>query len=65
MDFRLPEELRILRQRVRAFVYDKVIPIENEAYEADARGDRVILHALRDDAIREGLYVPHLSLIHI
>ena len=60
MDFRLPEELRVLRERVRAFVDDKIIPIESAAEAADARGDRALLHALRKDAIAEGLYVPHL-----
>ena len=60
MDFRLPEELRALRERVRAFVTDKIIPIESQAMEADARGDRSVLHELRRDARAEGLFVPHL-----
>lgn len=60
MDFRLPEELTELRKRVRAFVDTKIIPIEADAHAADARGDRTLLHALRKDAIAEGLFVPHL-----
>ncbi|MFO0667750.1 MAG: acyl-CoA dehydrogenase family protein [Polyangiaceae bacterium] len=60
MDFELPPALRDVRKRVRVFVEEKIVPIEEAATSADARGDRTVLEALRNEAKAAGLYVPHL-----
>ena len=33
MDYELPEELRLLQQTLRRFIYDEIIPYERDAYE--------------------------------
>ena len=33
MDYQLPEELRMLRETLRRFIDNEVIPIEREAYD--------------------------------
>ncbi|MEP7348171.1 MAG: acyl-CoA dehydrogenase family protein, partial [Gemmatimonadaceae bacterium] len=49
-----------LRDRVRAFVTERVIPLESECLRAPFRSVEPRLHALRDEARALGLWAPHL-----
>jgi acyl-CoA dehydrogenase len=62
--FDLPPHLAELRARVRALVDDKIIPAEPAILAEDAKKERTTLHALRAEAKREGLWVPHLPKEH-
>jgi acyl-CoA dehydrogenase len=60
MDFQLSDELRTIRQAVRTFVDERVIPVELQIIEQDRRRDYTLLGALQAEARAQGLYTPHL-----
>ena len=60
MDFSLPAPLIELRDRVRAFVDQQIIPREAAIEAEDQVGGRPTLAELRSLARSEGLWVPHL-----
>ncbi|GMV42107.1 MAG: putative acyl-CoA dehydrogenase [Myxococcales bacterium] len=60
MDFLLTPELSELRRRVRAFVAERVVPLEGRVQEEDRSGPSATLRALRDEARQAGLWTPHL-----
>lgn len=60
MDFLLSPELSALRTRVRAFVTDRIIPVERNIEEEDRTGPSATLARLRVEARAEGLWTPHL-----
>lgn len=60
MDFELSHELQTLRQRVRAFVDDRIIPVESKIIAEDRAGNEATLRALMVEARRAGLWTPHL-----
>ncbi len=64
MDFSLGPELAALRQQVRAFVEDRVIPVEDQVLDDVASGDWSSLEQLRAAARSEGLWTPHLPRHH-
>lgn len=57
MSFALSPELQGLRERVRAFVDEKIIPVEREIL---ADSTRARLRALQAEAKAAGLWTPHL-----
>jgi acyl-CoA dehydrogenase len=57
VNFELPQHLREVRRRVRAFVDEKIIPVEEKIATEQ---DRVTLHALQAEAKTAGLWTPHL-----
>jgi acyl-CoA dehydrogenase len=64
VSFDLPPQLAELRERVRAFVDDRIIPNEAIILEEDKDKRRGTLKALRAEARGEGLFVPHLPKEH-
>jgi acyl-CoA dehydrogenase len=58
MDFTLPPEIEDYRRRVRAFVAEHVIPLEDnpEAYDVHGNIDEARLKPLREKARRESLW---------
>ncbi|MDG1480310.1 MAG: acyl-CoA dehydrogenase family protein [Myxococcota bacterium] len=56
----IPESIRPLRGRVRAFMDEHVIPAERTMLEESNAGRRDTLKALQAQAKSEGLWVPHL-----
>jgi acyl-CoA dehydrogenase len=64
MDFDLSPELSTLRSRVRAFVDERILPNEKALLDEALRGEKGGLHALRDEARAQGLFVPHLPREH-
>jgi acyl-CoA dehydrogenase len=58
MNFALAPELESLRQRVRLFVRDHVLPLES-ADQGDGLPEE-LLQPLRDQARQAGLWLPHL-----
>jgi acyl-CoA dehydrogenase len=60
MNFDLPPEIAELRQRVRAFVDERIIPVENQVVAEDREKRRDTLLRLQGEARAEGLWVPHL-----
>ncbi|MCC7380959.1 MAG: acyl-CoA dehydrogenase family protein [Deltaproteobacteria bacterium] len=60
MDFELSHELQALRQRVRAFVDERIIPVESKIIAEDRSGDETTLRGLMVEAQRAGLWTPHL-----
>ncbi len=60
MNFDLPPELAALRQQVRTFVDERVIPLEWAIIAEDKAGERTTLKALQADARAAGLWTPHL-----
>lgn len=59
-DFLLDAHLSTLRQRVRAFVEEHVIPAEDTVIAEDRAGRRDLLGRLQASAAAEGLWTPHL-----
>src|SRR5271167_3502632 len=57
MNFELPDNLKELRRRVRTFVDEKIIPVENQI---PLEADRATLKGLQAEARRAGLWTPHL-----
>lgn len=63
MDFVIGEELTALRKRVRAFVDERVIPVEDDIIREDqATANSATLKALQAEARAEGLWTPHLPV---
>lgn len=60
LSFEFAPELNALRYQVRVFMDDRVLPVERQIESEDARGVRDTIHALRSEAQRLGLFVPHL-----
>ncbi len=60
MNFELPPELRAMRRRVRRFVDERIIPVEERLIAEYGQGTPATLHALQDQARKEGLWTPHL-----
>lgn len=61
MDFVIGEELSELRQRVRVFVDEKILPVEEQIIAEDqATGASPTLAALQEEARAAGLWTPHL-----
>jgi acyl-CoA dehydrogenase len=61
LDFTLPDELRELLDRVRAYVEEDVLPAEAEiADPADLLPSWHVVERLRDRARERGLFAPHL-----
>lgn len=61
MDFVIGSELSELRQRVRSFVDEQVLPVEEDVIREDqATENSSTLRALQERARAEGLWTPHL-----
>jgi acyl-CoA dehydrogenase len=60
MNFELPEPLASLRQKVRAFVDERVIPNERRIVDEDREGKWDTLRALQAEARAAGMWTPHL-----
>jgi acyl-CoA dehydrogenase len=60
IDFDLGPELATLRDQVRRFMDDQVLPVEARVVAEDGAKDRTTLRALRAKAKAAGLYTPHL-----
>jgi acyl-CoA dehydrogenase len=60
MHFGLPPELERLRRAVRAFVDERVIPVEEAVLAEYAGGDDQRLRLLQAEARAQGLWLPHL-----
>jgi acyl-CoA dehydrogenase len=60
MNFELPPELRALRQQVRTFVDERIIPSEQLILDEDRAGRADTLRALQQEARGLGLWTPHL-----
>lgn len=61
MDFELSPELLALRDRVRAFVAEEVIPLENDAGNTEHGPSEALRAELVQRARRAGLLTPHAS----
>lgn len=59
MDFSLDRETEALRERVRAFLEEAVIPREREA-ALNLEGLEVLNRELQQEAKRRGLFLPHM-----
>jgi len=64
VNFELSPELTELRRRVRAFVDERVIPVEDRIAREDQAGPSPTLEELRAAARAEGLWTPHLPPEH-
>jgi len=62
VDFALSPELKDLRQRVRAFVEDQVLPVEDQVLDQVAAGSWETLDDLRAQTRALGLWTPHLPV---
>lgn len=60
MDFELSPELKTVRARVRTFVDEKIIPLEERILTENKKGSRETLRALQLEAKAAGLWTPHL-----
>lgn len=60
MDFELAPHLRELRQRVRAFVDEQIIPKEMQIVSEDRERRYDTLRVLQAQVKRDGLWTPHL-----
>jgi acyl-CoA dehydrogenase len=60
LSFTFEPELEALRQRVRAFMDERVLPLERQIEQEDLAGKRETMNALRAQAKQEDLFVPHL-----
>jgi len=60
MNFELPEPLASLRQKVRAFVDERVIPNERRIVEEDQAGKWDTLQGLQAEVRAAGMWTPHL-----
>lgn len=62
MDFGLNPELAALRDTIRTFVEDRILPVEQELFDEDGRGEDTTLLALQQQARDAGLWTPHLPV---
>ncbi len=60
MDFSLRPELQDLREKVRRFVDERVIPNERAIIEEDRKKKYDVLRALQKEVRNDGLWTPHL-----
>jgi acyl-CoA dehydrogenase len=60
VDFTLSPTLAALREEVRAFVVDRIVPAEEHIIAEDRQGRHDALRGLQAEAKRAGLWVPHL-----
>lgn len=60
MNFLLTDELAALRLRVRSFIDEEVIPVENQVLQEGREGARTTLKALQAKTRGAGMWVPHL-----
>lgn len=65
MDFVIGEELSELRQRVRTFVDERILPVEDQIIAEDqATENSATLKDLQRQAREAGLWTPHLPVEH-
>lgn len=65
MDFLISDELAALRKRVRTFVDERILPVEDQIVAEDqATGSSATLAALQVEARAAGLWTPHLPVEH-
>jgi len=62
MDFSLPHELQQLRQRTRAFIRDKIIPLEGDSRQTSHGPTEEFRRELVALAAAEGLVAPHVGV---
>src|SRR5690606_11399493 len=61
IDFTVPDDLKELVERVRAYVEEDVLPAEREVADpADLLGSWHVVERLRDRARERGIYLPHM-----
>jgi acyl-CoA dehydrogenase len=60
MSYGLTEELHILRQEIRRFLDERIIPAESEIIQQDREGNYETLNRLQAEAKEAGLWTPHL-----
>ena len=61
IDFTIPEELRELLDRVKAYIAEDVLPAESEIEDpADVLASWDVVERLRDRARERGIFTPHL-----
>jgi acyl-CoA dehydrogenase len=60
VNFDLPPELAELRRRVRAFVDERILPVEDRIVAEDREGRSETLRELSRASKAEGLFTPHL-----
>lgn len=62
MDFSLSPEVRKLRERIRSFVVEEIVPLESErtAYDDHDNIAEDVLQRLRDKARRAGVWAPQM-----
>lgn len=63
-DFLLSPELAALRAQVRAFVDERIVPVEAQVLAEDRAGSRATLGRLRAEARAAGLWTPHLPVAY-
>jgi acyl-CoA dehydrogenase len=59
IDFEIPAEAKVIRERARTFVQEAVLPVEEEGLRT-GRSPRDILPELRPKAKEAGLWCPHM-----
>ena len=62
MDFSLRPELASLREQVRAFVTDRIIPLEAQIIAEDRQRQSVTLRRLQEEVRGLSLWTPHLPV---
>src|SRR4051794_2246134 len=60
MNFELSPELQVLREKVRAFVEERIIPEEAAIIREDEKREDATLRKLQGEARAAGLWTPHL-----
>jgi len=60
MNFELSEEFQSLREQVRAFIDERIIPHEDQIIREDEKRDETTLRKLQAEAKSLGLWTPHL-----
>lgn len=58
IDFTMPKDVLELRDRLRAFIKEKIEPAEAEMQKSGAWRDGIV--ELRREAHRRGLWLPHM-----
>lgn len=62
IDFSLSPELATLRDQVRVFVDERILPVEQQLFAEDQRGECATMHRLQEEARDAGLWTPHLPV---
>ena len=64
MDFTLPPEIEDYRRRVRAFVAERILPLEGDpdAYDAHENIAKPVLDAVRAEVKKAGLWAPQMPV---